>query len=283
MKRYIQLEYLKVSHFTATEWQHPVHNHNHFELIFIHSGSGTHCISGVDYPYTGPCLFLLAPCDAHHFNITTATTFTFIKFTNVYLQGSGHMRLEQQWNQELDRLLLQAREQRIFSVAAAGMEPLVQLISSEWKAANGENSETIFFLLQALFTKIKKAADEALPQAATAGGARVTAILHHIHEHIHETGEVQIEQLAAIFGYSKHYLGAFFKEQTGSSLREYVNQYKLHLLENRLHYSTFSLKEISHELGFNDQSHLNKFFRKYHGISPSAYRGQVQASPEVRH
>jgi AraC-like DNA-binding protein len=278
MKRYIQHEYLKVSHFTATEWQHPVHNHNHFELIFIHQGSGTHSISGMNYPYKGPCLFLLAPCDAHHFEIATTTTFTFIKFTNVYLQGSGQLRFQQSWNQELDKLLLQAREQRMFATATGRMEALVKLITTEWQEAHDENNDTIFFLLQALFTMIKKAGNNELPAAAAAGGARVTAILHHIHEHIHHTDEVQIEQLADIFGYSKHYLGAFFKEQTGSTLREYVNQYKLHLLENRLHYSTFSLKEISHELGFNDQSHLNKFFRKYHGVSPSAYREQMQAS-----
>jgi AraC-like DNA-binding protein len=278
MKRYIQLEYLKVSHFTATEWQHPVHNHNHFELIFIHQGSGVHTVSGMNYPYTGPCLFLLAPCDAHHFEIATATTFTFIKFTNVYLQGSGQLRFQQSWNQELDKLLLQAREQRMVATAGHRMEELVKLITAEWQETHHENNDTIFFLLQALFTMIKKAGNLELPQTGAGSGARVTAMLHHIHEHIHHTDEVQIEQLADIFGYSKHYLGAFFKEQTGSTLREYVNQYKLHLLENRLHYSTFSLKEISHELGFNDQSHLNKFFRKYHGVSPSVYREQVQAS-----
>lgn len=269
MKRYIQHEYLKIAHFTASEWQHPVHNHNHFELIFIHSGSGMHCIAGMHYPYTGPCLFLLAPCDAHHFEIATPTTFSFIKFTNVYLHGIGNLRLQQSLNQELDKLLLQAREKRAFTEGAGRMEQLIHLIRMEWQDTKQENNETIFFLLQALFTMIKKAgAGEQLP-AAPKSGARVTAILNYIHEHIHE---VQVEQLADVFGYSKHYLGAFFKEQTGSTLRDYVNRYKLHLVENRLRYSDFSLKEIGYELGFSDQSHLNKFFRRYHGVSPSGYR-----------
>jgi AraC-like DNA-binding protein len=278
MKRYIQHEYLKVSHFTATEWQHPVHNHNHFELIFIHRGSGTHSISGMNYTYSGPCLFLLAPCDSHYFEIDTATTFTFIKFTNVYLHGTGSMRLQQSWNQELDKLLAQAREKRAYTMETNRMEQLVKLVIAEWQEAKEENNETIFFLLQTLFTMIKKAGDSELPHGVPGNGARVTAILHYIHEHIHQADEIQIEQLADIFGYSKHYLGAFFKEQTGSTLRDYVNQYKLHLLENRLHYSAFSLKEISAELGFNDQSHLNKFFRKYHGVSPSVYRAAGHSS-----
>jgi AraC-like DNA-binding protein len=278
MKRYIQHEYLKVSHFTAREWEHPVHNHNHFELIFIHKGIGMHCISGMNMPYNGPCLFLLAPCDAHHFEIAAPTTFTFIKFTNVYLHGTGNMRLQQSWNQELDQLLLQARQKRIITGEVHRMEPLIQLVAAEWKAAGQESSDTVFFLLQALFTIIKQVADHELLEASPKSGARVTHLLNYIHEHIHQADDIQVEQLADLFGFSKHYLGAFFKEQTGSTLRDYVNQYKLQLLENRLHYSVFSLKEISHELGFNDQSHLNKFFRRYHAISPSAYREQVQGT-----
>lgn len=273
MKRYIQHEYLKVSHFTTAEWEHPVHNHNHFELIFIHKGSGTHCISGMNIPYTGPCLFLLAPCDAHHFEIKAATTFTFIKFTNVYLHGSGNMRLQQSWNQELDQLLLQARQKRMITENKYRMEPLILLVAAEWK----ESTDTVFFLLQALFTMIRQVTEYELPEQGHKNDARVTHILNYIHEHIHQAGDIQVEQLAERFGFSRHYLGAFFKEQTGSTLRDYVNRYKLQLLENRLHYSVFSLKEISHELGFNDQSHLNKFFRRYHPVSPSAYREQVQA------
>ncbi|MET3880781.1 AraC family transcriptional regulator [Chitinophaga sp. OAE865] len=272
MKRYIQHEYLKVSHFTAGEWEHPVHNHNHFELIFIHKGSGMHCISGMNIPYTGPCLFLLAPCDAHHFEITAPTTFTFIKFINVYLHGSGNMRLQQSWNQELDQLLLQARQKRMITENIHRMEPLIRLVAAEWK----ESSDTVFFLLQALFTMIRQVTEHELPGAGPKNNVRVTHILNYIHEHIHQAGDIQVEQLAELFGFSKHYLGAFFKEQTGSTLRDYVNHYKLQLLENRLQYSVFSLKEISHELGFNDQSHLNKFFRRYHDMSPSAYREQVQ-------
>lgn len=277
MKRYIQHEYLKVSHFTSEEWQHPVHNHNHFELIFIHRGSGTHYIGDMSYPYTGPCLFLLAPCDAHHFHITTATTFTFIKFTNVYLHGTGNLQLQQNWNRELDRLLLQARQQRAFADPGGRMATLMGLINREWKEEKQENSETIFFLLQALFAMIRRWTLTGITSVGPHPGARVTAILNYIHEHIYDVAEVQVEQLAHIFGYSKHYLGTFFKEQTGSTLRDYVNQYKLRQLENRLHYSSLSLKEISHELGFNDQSHLNKFFRRYHTISPSVYREQLQA------
>ncbi|WP_317165878.1 helix-turn-helix domain-containing protein [Chitinophaga agri] len=73
--------------------------------------------------------------------------------------------------------------------------------------------------------------------------------------------------------FQKH-LGAFFREHTGVPLRDYINRYKLHIIENRLTYSSLSLKEISQELGFTDLSHFSKFVRSHHQINPSAYRNK---------
>jgi len=60
VKRYIQHDLLKISHLVTTNWQHPEHNHNHFEIIFIHRGNGRHYISGTAYGYTAGSVFLLA-------------------------------------------------------------------------------------------------------------------------------------------------------------------------------------------------------------------------------
>ena len=46
MKRYRQIAPVVISDFTVEEWHHPVHNHNHHELIYIKSGKGWHTIDG---------------------------------------------------------------------------------------------------------------------------------------------------------------------------------------------------------------------------------------------
>ncbi|WP_431217443.1 helix-turn-helix domain-containing protein [Puia sp. P3] len=48
--------------------------------------------------------------------------------------------------------------------------------------------------------------------------------------------------------------------------------YRLRLVETRLRYSTMRMSEIVDELGFTDESHLNRVFKKYRGLSPSAFR-----------
>lgn len=278
MQRYIQHEFLKISHFTCSEWQHPVHNHNHFELIFIHKGAGSHCLSNMRHPYTDNSLFLLTPADHHHFDITAETTFTFIKFTNVYLRQPGHLPAEHRWNKDMDEFLICMRnhpQPLIRSAADAdNLDKLLRVIVTEWQETKNENSETIFFLLQAVLSVVKRNLHQAAGLSDTKD-EKITAIINYIHQHIYSIEHTQQEHLSKRFGLSKKYLGAFFKEQTGTPLRDYVNQYKLHLVINRLRYSSLSLKEISEELGFTDLSHFNKFFRNHHGMNPTTFREQL--------
>jgi AraC-like DNA-binding protein len=278
VKRYIQHEFLKVSHFAANEWHHPVHNHNHFEIIFVHRGKGSHCLSGMHHPYSGKSLFLLAPCDFHHFTIEEETEFTFLKFTNVYLNGVGNIQVQQRWNQEMDHLLIQTRRRSPLPESGADLkkiDQLVWLIVEEWNQTKNETNEAIFFLIQALLSIIRRNMQIPLSQGKQKHSEKITGILNYLHQHIYSAEHIQLEQLAGTFGYSKHYLGIFFKEQTGVTLRDYVNQYKLHLIENRLQYSSLSIKEISNELGFTDLSHFNKFFKSHKRVSPSAFRGGI--------
>lgn len=289
MKRYIQHEFLKISHFVAKEWLHPVHNHNHFEIIFIHSGKGAHCVSGTHHLYADKCLFILAPCDSHHFKIEEETEFTFLKFTNAYMGGTGTYTTAEgtpaipHWNQEMDHLLIQARHQALpvlrTDKEAGKMDRLIRLIVEEWEETKNETSQIIFFLLRALLSMLKENIPVSLPLVNAKHADKITGIINYLHGYIYSPEHMQIEHLAEKFGYSKHYLGIFFKEQTGISLRDYVNQYKLHVIENRLRHSSLSLKEISYELGFTDQSHLNKFFKAHKKISPSAFRDQAITIP----
>ena len=281
MQRYIQHEFLKVSHFTTREWPHPVHNHNHFEIVFIHRGKGVHSLSGMRYPYDGPTLFLLAPCDFHYFEIREKTEFTFLKFTNVYLSGVGDARMQQGWNQEMDHLLVQMRRRHdpltTTEKDTLKMDRLIRLITEEWNENPKETSETIFFLIQALLSLIRRNLAPTLAAGPNPNTEKITHLLHYLHQNIYSAEHTSLEHLADVFSYSKNYLGILFKQQTGATLRDYTSQYKFHLAENRLQYSSLSIKEITQELGFTDLSHFSKFFRAHKGMSPSAFREKLAA------
>lgn len=273
MKRYIQHEFLKISHFESKKWEHPVHNHNHFEIIFIHSGKGIHHLSGNSQPYSGYSLFLLTPSDYHSFEIKEKTLFTFLKFTNVYLNGIGNIQVQSNWNQHMDELLMYQAGQHVSLLQnekdAVKTDELLKIIVDEWKGTKNETNETIFFLIQAILAIIKRNISSTNFKS---GNDRTATIINYIHKNIYNQEATQAEHLADVFGFSKNYFGIYFKDQTGVNLRDYINSYKLNLITNRLKYSSFSIKEICNELGFSDLSHFNKFFKTRTGQNPTQYR-----------
>lgn len=281
MKRYIQHEYLQVSHFSAGSWKHPVHNHNHFEIIFIHRGCGEHCVSGMKYPYGPNTLFLLAPCDHHHFEIKEETEFTFVKFTNVYLKSLGNIQVSTQWNRTVDQLLAHAGKQQLPLLSsredAEKCSVIFRLIASEWKEKQGGNRESIFFLIQTLLSILKRNFGVNVKEPpATKHRDKVVSIVHYLHSNIYSVERTQLDHLSGVFGLTKNYFSVFFKEHTGLTLRDYVKQYKTSLIMNRLRYSSLSVKEISNEFGFTDLSHFNKFVRRQKGKSPTEIRSLLK-------
>ncbi|EPH13691.1 hypothetical protein HMPREF9713_00474 [Myroides odoratimimus CCUG 12700] len=104
----------------------------------------------------------------------------------------------------------------------------------------------------------------------------IMKMITYIQQHIGHKEKLTLEALANEFSISKNYLGEYFKKQTGISLQDYILDYKLKLVETRLKYSNTRLKEIAFELGFNDESHLSKLFKKYKQMTPSQYKKEHQ-------
>ena len=279
VKKYIQTEYLKISHFSAPEWLHPVHNHNHYEIIFINKGSGIHHLSGTKHRYQPRSIFLLAPCDYHYFEIEEETDFVFIKFTNVYFSDKGDQYPQKNLFRKIETLFIQAGKQQWPVINNEDdldrLQRIVDLSLKEWEKSKTSGNETLFFLLQALISIIRRNLQNySLP--AGQSNEKITDILNYIHQHIQSVDLVQVANLSKIFGYSPNYLGVFFKLHVGLSLRDYINKYRIQMIKNRLRSGSQSLKEISFEMGFTDLSHFNKFFKVHVQMNPSTYRQLVE-------
>ena len=83
------------------------------------------------------------------------------------------------------------------------------------------------------------------------------------------------KSLAEEFHMADNYISEYFKKHTDVSLKKYIINYKLKLVETRLKYTDLQYSEIATELGFTDSSHLNKTFQIYKGTSLSAFRANL--------
>lgn len=281
MRRYLQYEPFNINSFEAEEWQHPVHKHNHFEIIFIRSGEGQHVINHNTFDYAAGDVFLLGPEDAHYFRISTSTSFCFIRFMEVFVQ-EGDIHKFSSWHQTLE-LLLNSPYQSCGSIVKIEEEKkmlqhLLIVLLQEYEHRQNPSYEVIMnSVMKAMLSVLARnmvrqgISDEKAAKVAQP----IEALMVFIRQHIFQPDCLRVGYLAERFNYSPHYLSSFFKKHTGESLQQYILKYKLKLIGNRLQYSALSISEIAHEFGFSDESHLNKIFRKYYELPPGAYRRKV--------
>ena len=71
---------------------------------------------------------------------------------------------------------------------------------------------------------------------------------------------------------SAQYLGRLFREQTGKPPKEYVLEARIEAARAYLRGSSLPVKRIADELGFHDEFHFSRSFKRRVGVSPVRYR-----------
>jgi len=273
VKRFIQHEALFVRHFETEKWPFPLHNHDHYELVFIHSGKGIHSHNQVDQRYSGRSLFLLAPQDAHIFEIEALTEFSVLKFNHLYLEGVSNEKSSSAWKKLVDHLLAIAATYDTCLVKSEQemekIEQLMRLIVQEWEASPGIGNELMFHLIRGVFSILKRNVIGNIIAQPSSNGDLVISIIEFIHAHIHQPESLKLSVLALHFNFSPNYLSSLFKRQVKVSIKQYIDDYKYKLIETQLNSGSKIKKEISNDFGFNDLSHFLKFLKKYANASPA--------------
>ncbi len=84
------------------------------------------------------------------------------------------------------------------------------------------------------------------------------------------------EEMCEMCGVSESTLRRLFKEQTGKTIHEFLNQNRMAYAAKRLLITNESISSIGYELGFESTSYFGKTFRETYGVSPQQYRKKSQ-------
>ncbi len=72
---------------------------------------------------------------------------------------------------------------------------------------------------------------------------------------------------------STNHLAKLFRSMTGLSTQEYLSMRRMERARELLRSSTGNVAEIMEQCGFTDANYFSRYFRKYHGMSPSQFQG----------
>lgn len=83
---------------------------------------------------------------------------------------------------------------------------------------------------------------------------------------------ISLQELAKIFSYSPNYCGHIFKEITGITFNDYVNNLRAKNACKLLLNTNLSIEAIAYDSGFNSVEYFYSTFKKFYGITPAKYR-----------
>ena len=98
----------------------------------------------------------------------------------------------------------------------------------------------------------------------------VKKALEYIEENLSE--DISLDSAAKVAGVSSFYLSKLFKEECGETFVNYISDRRLEKAKSLLSGTDFSVKEISAQVGYNDQNYFSKLFKGKFGLSPTEFR-----------
>ncbi|MDR6550175.1 AraC family transcriptional regulator [Paenibacillus qinlingensis] len=93
---------------------------------------------------------------------------------------------------------------------------------------------------------------------------------------IHYRERIRIEDLSRLVDRAPNYVTQTFKEVTGMTPITFLHQIRVHSARDLILNTRMTIGEIAEYLGYSDQAHFNRVFKKLLGYAPSAVQREVQ-------
>jgi AraC family transcriptional regulator len=99
---------------------------------------------------------------------------------------------------------------------------------------------------------------------------KLQQVIDYINAYI--DSDLSLQELSNLVQMSPHYFSTLFKQSTGTTPHQYVIRCRIERAKCLMGQSKLSLAEIAIQVGFVDQSHLHRHFKRCVGVTPKNYR-----------
>lgn len=96
----------------------------------------------------------------------------------------------------------------------------------------------------------------------------------------HYMDNIDLSTFSQELGFSSAYLTKLFNKYKGCTPSKYLADLRINYARQLLLNSDLPIRQIGEKVGYLDQFHFSKMFRKATGLSPSAFRNQANAAKE---
>lgn len=289
MNRFTLNDAFVIQQYENIEWEALSEFDNYYKLIFIEDGYGFHIINGKRCSYKERDLFIIAPGDTHHFEIQQKTKFTLFNFTEVLFSSKSNLPDRKFWLQKIEPIInkpnLVSGDLIKHELDRKIIWDFHHLIVMEHTAQADYSMHIIANAISSILSILARNISELYAnteKTSIKSGAKIDDIIAYIRQHVYDNDLTKISYLSELFHMSQSSISTYFKRETGKSIHQYITQYKMKLVDHRLTHTDFTVAEIAYQLGFTDESHLTKTFKKHFNMSPRQYRKEAEVLAQAR-
>lgn len=258
-------------HFT-----YPWHFHSEYEMIYVIEGFGTRFVADNiesfqpgDFAFVGSNLphFWKSDVSYHEENNLNKIVYVVIQFPNEFFKEA--ITEYPEFHRIKDLLAMSARGIH-FSPEFA--EKAKRKIFKVVRSKGFERAILTLELLQFLAkTKDYRLLAGELYQVETHDftSDRLTKVMHFLNTSYLK--KVELEKVAEIANLHPSAFCRYFKEKSGKSLSEFVNDMRISYACRLIIEGKMSISQICYESGFNNLSNFNRIFKKHTSFTPTMY------------
>jgi len=263
-----------------TAFDFPLHYHDEFELNFIQNAKGAKRMIGdhaeeiddLELVLVGPNLqhgWFTHNCGSKEIKEITIQ-FHRDLFDSKFLKRNQMIFIRNMFERSLRGILfsketiqfimprLKALSQR------SGFDSVLELMSILHDLSTSRNIRT---LSDTSFNNI---------ETLTYNSRRIELIMNYINHNFDKT--ITLNEAARIAAMSEVALSRFFKQRTGKTFIDTLNEIRLGNASRMLIETTHSINEIAFKCGFNNISNFNRIFKKKKDCTPKEFRHSYSSS-----
>lgn len=243
-------------------WGIRAHKHEYYHLFYFLSGDSDFIVGKQHYTVHKGACFIVPPETTHELQKTTG------ELVSAY---------EVKFSVSDSACAQSLREYGPAYEGTPTLEKLIQFIVESGVSHVpdvADATEAALYTVITYFTRIFFGRSQTVKDSQlidTAGFSELTiSIIIYIESNYAK--QVNLDIIAENTGYNKNYICSAFKKDTGVTIIDYLNFVRIRQAIVYFSYSEMDISLTSARVGFANVSHFNRTFKKFTGISPSAYK-----------
>lgn len=262
---------------SGEEWE-KFHAHQGIEFLFIHEGTGSIVLDQKILPVTSNCLILFQPFQLHRIKINSmmknyGRTVLNVDphFVETYLKPFPKLIefFHLIWKGKLQHQIFYLEKSSEYSL-------LYERFNTRIVNTTLEEQKEEFLLFMISFLQLLRV-DTNISFKNNIESRTIhhsEKIMQWVEKHFRE--EFSLEKLAKDIHLSSYHVSHLFKDETGSSIIQYIIARRLREACQLLSTSDLPIAHICNQVGINNTSYFSQLFKKNIGMSPKDYRQFVQ-------